>query len=492
MVVLLASLPSLQNPPSSWVRVDDPDHPAAIARSAEGSLLAEPPPPGVPWRWASIPEVDGTVGPAGASLGPTGASAWHAAGLTGEGVRVAVFDIGWSADAVDLDRFADVTTHDCFATPTCEVPFDPLSLPSGVGAGPHGWACAEVLRAFAPDAELHLVRVNSLTTLENAVAWAIRREVDIITMSMSFYNDSFYDGTGPHAPLARRLDAADVLMVTSVGNTAGQYWSGPADVALHEPIPVVLDRDTAVYLTWDQFDACGLTDLDVVVLDEDGWVVGSSTDDQQPDADRCEPVERVRALVDHPQTVFLEVRHRRGPTEGVAVQVISRGGRLVEPTVGGTTDPASHPRVVAVGAVPVRSYFSAGAEPFSAGGLTTAGVLKPDLVGPDRLTTRAYGPGAFTGTSASTPAVAGLLALIRSRSPDQSNREAYEHLKAWARTDLGAEASQRLGAGRARLPPPEPTPLGCHTGGGSWPGPTVLWMALWLSARRRTRHWRTR
>ena len=82
---------------------------------------------------------------------------------------------------------------------------------------------------------------------------------------------------------------------------------------------------------------------------------------------------------------------------------------------------------------------------------------------PNRLNTRAYGPGAFAGTSASAPVVAGLLALIRSRYPDQSNREAYETLRAWAWEDLSNAPDDRLGAGRVRLPRPDATGASCST-----------------------------
>ena len=164
-------------------------------------------------------------------------------------------------------------------------------------------------------------------------------------------------------------------MVTSGGNTGSQHWIGSVDEA--HAVPLQLDRDTTVFVTWDQFDDCGRTDLDAVVLDEEGLVVGISRDEQRSGADRCEPVERIRTSVDGPQTVFLDVRHRHGPTDGLRVQVITRAGRVAGPAQGGTTDPAAHPRAVAVGAIPVGDYFTAGPERFSAGGLTPAASSSP-------------------------------------------------------------------------------------------------------------------
>lgn len=470
-MVIVATLPLLPPAPPTWVRVEDAEHPDAIARSARASLLERPPADGVRWRWASIPEVDGTLVTAGSEAIPaTNAGAWHEAGFTGQGVSVAVFDIGWASDAVDLSAFASTPTHDCFASPTCEIPFDASLLPEAAG-GPHGWACAEVVRALAPDAELHLVRVNALTTFENAVDWAIRNDIDVISMSMSYYNDSFYDGSGPHAPLVERLDRAGILLVTSAGNIGDRHWAGALDGTHGNRVPLALQRDTAVYLAWDQFDRCGVTDLDARIVGLDGLVIGASTDAQWPDANRCEPVERVRAVVDEPQEAFLEILHRRGPRDGLRLSVISRGGAVLTPTPGSTTDPAAHPRAVAVGAVPVDDYLSRSVARFSSFGTTPAGVDKPDIVGPDRLTTQAYGPGGFSGTSGSTPVIAGLVALVQSWDPSLTSREAYAHLEAWARDDPMNPDAPPLGAGRARLPQPEALApaVGCqHQSGMMW------------------------
>ena len=52
-------------------------------------------------------------------------------------------------------------------------------------------ARAEVIRDIAPDADIHLVRVLGQTSLENAVDWAIREDVDFISMSLPFFNESF-------------------------------------------------------------------------------------------------------------------------------------------------------------------------------------------------------------------------------------------------------------------------------------------------------------
>ncbi len=494
----LATLPVVDWLPeeaAGWVRVEDPHHPAAIARSATGALLEEPPEPGVRWRPASIPVPDGAFEVPGAeAVGLTHADYWHAAGVRGAGIKVAVFDIGWSTSTVDPAVLGEHHTHDCFASTTCEVPFDPLRLTPNADVGVHGWACAEVVRAVAPDAELHLVRTNSFTMLENAVTWAVREGIDVVSMSMSFYNDSFYDGTGPHAALLRELEAGGVLLVTSAGNNARQHWRGPyvdgdldgrMDGQVDNGIPLALSRDTTVHVTWNQFARCGLTDLDAYVVDDRGRVVGQGISEQLASADRCEPVERVRVDVAEPGTYHLEVHHRRGRRADLLVNVIARGGSLVQREgLGSTADPASQPLAVSVGAVAAQDWLDGPPEGFSAFGPTPTGTPKPDLMAPDRLTTTAYGPVGFTGTSAAAPVVAGLVALVLSDDPALTSREAYERLAAWARPAPGAALgrSTREGLGRVRLAVRDPEPLSC--------GRRPLLMALlvvplgWLRRRR--------
>ena len=74
-------------------RVDDPDYPNAVARSRTGAVIIGPPPPGTPYRWEPIGEPD--IWRATEALEVTNADLWHDSGLTGKGVKIAVFDIGW-------------------------------------------------------------------------------------------------------------------------------------------------------------------------------------------------------------------------------------------------------------------------------------------------------------------------------------------------------------------------------------------------------------
>lgn len=447
--------------PFDLVRVDLPDHPEAVAVSETGAVLLEPPAPGTPWRSESVPEVDRY--PAVEALAALNADAWHARGVTGAGVKVAVFDLQWFGAAGHEDELGDFTTHDCWFTPTCLTPIDTWRPRFSFEEGVHGWACAEVVHDVAPDAELHLVRVNGQTTLENAVDWAIREGVDVISMSLSFFNTSFYDATGPIARQMDELRAAGVLMVTSAGNYAEGHWEGhfvdadgdgDMDFDGRDTLPVYLGGGS-IYVAWDQYRSCGTTDLDVLLLDADGAILARSEDVQDREADRCEPMERLAARVEEAGWYRIEVVHRGGPVAGLSVDVLATSGTIEggQPE-GSIADPGVSPAVFTVGAVRAEGYLGNDVEAFSSRGPTVLGLSKPDIAGPDGLTTEAYGPVGFFGTSAATPAVAGAIALVMSEDPTLTPFEAARRLQGWALTDTPGFAAPdpRWGAGKARLP----------------------------------------
>lgn len=498
LAFLLASI--LPVDPWDLVRVEDPDHPAAQATSAYGAVLFEPPEPGTRWRWESVPETDAIPHESYEVVQATHADLWHRDGARGQGVKVAIFDSGWFEGLGNPRLVGDYQTHDCWVHASCEVPIEPWRPRFAAEEGSHGWACAEVVRAVAPDADLHLVRVNSFTQFEAAADWAIRAGVDVISMSMSFYNDSFYDGSGPFAAVIARLEAHDILLVTSAGNDARAHWSGRwldgdgdgrMDLDGDNGLDVWLGAGPrTIFLNWDRHGRCGDTDLDLYVYDAAGNIVGRSLDRQSEDADRCQPVERARAYAATTGWYRLEVVAHRGDLTHLDVALHGRAGVTFAPTQapwGAVVDPAAHPLALAVGAVHVADYIRGDIEPFSSWGPTHAGVPKPEIAGPDGLTTAATGPGNFFGTSASTPAVAGLIAVILSDDPSLTPRRASQRLIGWA-LDQGtgpfAQPDPRWGAGKARLPPRELQPLPCGQRPLIMP---LLFLPVWAMRRRRRR-----
>ena len=299
MLILLA-IPTLLA--SELVRVDVPDHPQAIASSAVGSTLPSPPNDGTAYRPEPIPETtrtehDGWT--ATEAIDVMGVEPWHQAGIDGSGVKVAVFDIQWFG-LEQHPTLSSLSNHDCFGHRSCALPIDTLRPQFAFETGKHGIACAEVIQAIAPGADIHLVRVNGLTALENAVAWAVREDIDLVSMSMSFFSESFYDGTGSINQAVDGLVDAGILLVNSAGNYARQHRSdtfldhdaeGRHDFEwCSELLPIYLPEGTKVSLTWDEYplrrhrSGCYL-------YDGNGDLVSRSTRSQTLDNDNCFPVE---------------------------------------------------------------------------------------------------------------------------------------------------------------------------------------------------------
>jgi len=469
--VLIPFFATILLPLETLIRVDVPDHPEAIATSAYGSTLLAPPSDDTPWREEPIPALDQWV--AHEAVDAIGAGPWHDEGFDGSGVSIAIFDIQWFDVELQGETLGDASTRDCFAHRSCEQPIDTLHPQFAFETGAHGRACAEVIRSIAPGVELHLVRVNGLTALENAVDWVLREGIDIVSMSMSFFNESFYDGTGSVNAQIDALVAGDVLMVTSAGNYARQHYNESftdtdGDHRHEFPwgseyLPIDLPSGTTrVNLIWDDYNAC-VTDLDGYVYDSDGFLVGRSTRTQRSDDENCSPTEPITVRAGKAGWHYLLVHHRGG-SRHTQFDVMTRGGSIYNAMPErSVTDPGSHPGVLTVGAVRATDYFASGPEGFSSRGPTHAGVPKPDIAGPNGLTTSVYGPMGFYGTSASTPAVAGALALMMDANPTLDPFEAAAQLQAQAISDapVWAASDSGLGAGKARLHQPGKGKTGC-------------------------------
>jgi subtilisin family serine protease len=487
-------------------RVDDPDFPGAIARSATGSVL-EVPPVGVPWRREPEVRTDGEVGPvvwpAAQALDAMNVEGWHEAGRTGAGVHVAVFDVGWFGAGADPWVLGDVGSADCFAHPSCDVAMDVLR-PFGGEDGDHGYACAAVVRSVAPDVSLSLVRVNGFTAFENAADWAIREGVDIVSMSLSFFNTSFYDGTGPFASVVRRLVAADILLVTSAGNSAKQHaataWrdvdaDGRLDFGGDNGLYLDLNGGgrRTVFVQWSEHGRCGDSDLDVYAYDPDGFLVGRAEAVQDPLGDGCDPVERLGVQAERSGVYRIEVVGRRVVASNLRVDVMAQAGQVVggDPAAS-FADPANQPGALTVGAVRGAGYLEAPIESFSSQGPARSGVPKPDLGGPDGLDSPVFGADGFYGTSAATPAVAGAVALVlgaaRGEGEAFTAARAAERLKAWAWRPSASSAwdDPRWGAGKVRLPELGGEAVGCARSSGGGEELSAGLLALCgLRARRR-------
>ena len=189
---------------------------------------------GVTWMQAMIPprvaESDGNAGP----VGEHGADVWHAAGLTGEGVKIGIIHHGYegfensveggtlpSKDRVEARCYTGYGLYtrdidDCVGHRQIEVGY--------------GTVAAEAVYSFAPDAAYYIANVHSHTDLLASVRWMVENEVDVIESSLLWMWSGPGDGTSP-LPISE-LNIVDdaveggALWVAPAGNDAKATWFG--------------------------------------------------------------------------------------------------------------------------------------------------------------------------------------------------------------------------------------------------------------------------
>lgn len=347
-------------------------------------------------------------------------------GFDGRGVRVGVIDGGFHGyqAAVSMGELpADVRT----------VSFALTAVDADDGEGSrHGTAVAEVLHETAPKAELHLIKVDSGVGLRQAARYCVENGIRIVNHSMGWYNDgwreteSFVYGQC----VLPFVEEADGLWVNSAGNDAERHYQSEfrayGATSYHDfggedygEVEVPVPSKIVLYLNWDAYDdyyaGRSFVDYDLELYSPAGVFLVASTKVQpyQP------PSERLEWDAGTPGMYRYKVRVMNGAARR-PFQVFSANHRLV-PMVRSNSlvMPAEGERVLSVGAVHWSNWAKPGPQvmvrPYSSRGPSKTGRVKPDLVGIDGMTNSVYG--AFNGTSASSPVVAGLAALILSKQP---------------------------------------------------------------------------
>jgi len=344
---------------------------------------------------------------AGQGVAAIGAGAFHSAGLTGTGARVAVIDLGFYGLAQAQSR------GDLPSTLT-QVDLTGTGLTSGIS---HGTAVAEVIYDVAPSAELYLIKIGDDVDLDQAVTYCLANGIDIINHSLGWYNTNNYDGMGTIGDIARRATSGGILWVNAAGNEAQSHWqSGFADAnsdGWHD-IPVTFYATSGssimIYLTWNEWPQSS-SDYDLYLYDPLGGLVASSTKYQTGTE---EPTESIQTTAS--QTGTYSIRFHGAGSRALNLYNLYQA---VSPAVASSSilAPADVAEVVAVGAVNYANYASGPQEPYSSQGPTTDGRTKPDLVCPDNVTTGTAPYTSFAGTSGAAPHAAGAAALLLSAQP---------------------------------------------------------------------------
>jgi len=338
------------------------------------------------------------------------ADAFHTAGFTGAGVKVAVIDLGFSglsSAQASGDLPYGVITNDLTGT--------------GISTGlSHGTAVAEIVHEIAPGAELHLIKIADEVDLDLAVTYCQNSGIDVINHSLGWYNTNFYDGLGIVADIAGRAIAAGILWVNSAGNEAQRHWDGSfsdgnGDGWNDTEITFFAQGGTSigVYMTWNEWPAAS-TDFDLYVIDPMGNTAGASTKYQTGIE---EPTEAIFFTAAMGGSYRIRVR---GAGYG-QLEIFNLYQNLDSPVPSGSVlAPGNVFDVVTVGAIDVSQYTYGPLASYSSRGPGNNGVTKPDLVAPDTVSTGTSPYIPFIGTSCASPHAAGAAALLLSETPGQT------------------------------------------------------------------------
>jgi PKD repeat protein len=378
---------------------------------------------------------------AGQGVAAIGAGAFHSAGLTGTGARVAVIDLGFYGLAQAQSR------GDLPATLT-QVDLTGTGLTSGIS---HGTAVAEIIYEVAPSAELYLIKIGDDVDLDQAVTYCLANGIDIINHSLGWYNTNNYDGMGTIGDIARRATSGGILWVNAAGNEAQSHWqSGFADAnsdGWHDtPVTFYATSGSSImiYLTWNEWPQSS-SDYDLYLYDPLGGLVASSTKYQTGTE---EPTESIQTTAS--QTGTYSIRVHGAGSRTLNLYNLYQG---VSPAVASSSilAPADVAEVVAVGAINYANYASGPQEPYSSQGPTTDGRTKPDLVCPDNVSTGTAPYTSFAGTSGAAPHAAGAAALLLSAQPSLSGSALRSQLLA---STVPMGSANAYGQGRLVLQAP--------------------------------------
>jgi peptidoglycan hydrolase CwlO-like protein len=391
------------------------------------------------------------------------AANWQSAGYTGAGVKVGILDIGFSGYSGLLGtELPDIITTWW------------ASSVGGEGTSVHGTACAEIVFDFAPDADFYLANFATSVEWANAIDWLIAQGVDVISSSVGWANSGPGDGTGIIGDKVDDARAAGILWSQAAGNYAQKHWMGgwvdtDAD-NWHEFNPgdesnAILANagDTiAVFLKWDDPWGGSGNDYDLYLFDPTMNVVASSLNVQDGND---EPTEGITYSAESTGThhIAISLLNADGAAEFHLLTFYDDLQYRVASN--SLIAPADSPSAMTMGAV----WWNGPnvIESFSSQGPTQDGRTKPDLVGPDGVSTNTYGPGNFRGTSSAAPHGAGAAVLVTDRYPSYSPAQIQALLEEHA-VDLGVFGKDNIyGSGRLALPDIIPSPLSIDTTVGS-------------------------
>lgn len=357
-----------------------------------------------------------------------GADRLHDAGITGRGVKIGILDYGFQG-------YSALQAAGQLPRPKAKMAFNNSRQVEAESV--HGTACAEIVHAMAPDADLYLAAVSGREDqMIQAARWLAAQGVDIVSHSGGGH-------WGPHNGNSRLdklveeiSDKHHILWVNAAGNEGALHWGGSSTdydrdgfVEMGpngENYMVVQAAGDGIDLmvTWDDWGPdparpTATQDLNAYLFPYDPrtgtYALPPTAVSVNPQGGRGRPIEHLRAQV--PRGSYILALHAMNVTRQFQVHVYSSSltgstpPAQLTPSVpaGSIAIPATSAAALAVGAVDVHTEKL---EAFSSNGPTDDGRIKPDVSAPDKTRSAAYN-GPFPGTSAACPHVSGFAALLK-------------------------------------------------------------------------------
>jgi hypothetical protein len=393
----------------------------------------------------------------------TGADTYHNAGYTGSGVKVAVIDVGFDdlSSAISNGELPDnpdkLKKIDCTGS-GC--------VPSSFSAetDPHGTAVAEIVYDMAPSATLYLIKVTDILDLKDAKDFAIapNNGIRIVNASLVVANTNFYDGecyANNPVCTANSAYANNILWVNAAGNETKRHYEAtftdPEPNGWHnvsgsdETINITVKSNNTtinVYLTWDAWPTT-IQDYDLYLLDDSLDPLNPVASSKNPAGGQ--PIEEIY-LEKVPSGDYYLVIRQENASSNHRLELYSIYHDL-SPSVASSSllGPADAAGAMAVGAINYSNWTTGPQASYSSRGPTNDGRIKPDIMGPDKVSNNVYG--FFAGTSASCAHVAGAAALIMDTNPGISVDQLWNSLISTA-IDMGSPGKDNIyGYGRLKL-----------------------------------------
>jgi len=385
----------------------------------------------------------------GQGVALTGAADMQALGKNGAGVKIGIIDLGFtslSSAQASGDLPSNLTITDYTGT--------------GTGGIDHGTNVSEIVYEMAPGAQFYLAKIGTDVQLQQAMSDMATAGVRVINHSVGWYGAAFYDGTGTLCNTTSQAEQNNILWVNAAGNDRNRHYMATfsdANGDLRHEFATGQNYNTTsltagvkitLVLNWDAYPTTNI-DYNLYLYngnpDAGGTIVAESSTRQRGTAS-SDPYESITYTPGTSGTYYVVVKKYQSSTANTRFALFSLGSDLGVKTYSSSlAQPADCASVFSVGATDLNDV----PEYFSSEGPTTDGRAKPDVAGPDRVQTSLTS--LFAGTSASSPHIAGAVALLRAQNPTLTLAQIRWLLTSTVKDVNTAGYDYRTGSGRISL-----------------------------------------